>query len=160
MFHVLKTAESGGESLLVDGFNCAQILKQQYPLDFDILTKLKVEFNFLKEGSYDLRYKGSIIELDELENFVQIRFNPYHKVNLDHLSYNDICNYYRALRNFSTIIQDKSNENWIALTDNQILIFDNFRLLHGRAAFTGHRTLITVYLSRDDYLSKANVLGV
>lgn len=146
--------------MLVDGFYCAQQLKQHYPDDFEVLSKLKVEFNFFKEGVYDLRYQSPIIELDKSGNFVQIRFNPYHKVNLDHLSYDDICHYYKAIRNFTKIIQDKSNENWISLRQDQVLLFDNFRVLHGRAAFTGHRTLITVYLSRDDYLSKANVLGI
>lgn len=41
-----------------------------------------------------------------------------------------------------------------------MLMFDNFRLMHGRSAFKGNRALVTAYLSRDDWLSKASVLNV
>ncbi|CAF0766806.1 unnamed protein product [Brachionus calyciflorus] len=159
MFHVITPAKVGGESLLVDGFYCAELLRQNHPEDFDLLTKLSVEFNFLKEGAYDFRFKSPVIELDlNGKDLKQIRFNPYHKINLDHLSYQDITGFYKAMRKFTQIIQNKSNELWIGLREDQVLLFDNFRLLHGRASFKGNRKLITVYLSRDDWLSKLNVL--
>ena len=66
-------------------------------------------------------------------------------------------NYYRAIKNFIKIIRDTSNECWINLKEDQVLIFDNFRLMHGRSEIDGFRTLVTAYLSRDDYLSKLAV---
>lgn len=79
-------------------------------------------------------------------------------MNLTHLSHDEIGRYYKAIKNLAKIIENKQNELWIGLKPSQILIFDNFRLLHGRSGFKGHRELITSYISRDDWLSKSEVL--
>ncbi len=148
----------GGESLLVDGFNCAQELKRAHREDYDFLTSTKIESQFYKKGSSNLKHLDHVIKLNPLSGELsQIRFNPYHKINLNHLSYDQIGQYYRAVKNFARIVQDASNEHWIGLRPDQVLVFDNFRLLHGRSAFKGHRILVTSYLSRDDWLSKAEV---
>lgn len=159
VFHVINKAATGGESLLIDGFYCAEQLRQNYPKDFEFLTKNKVESQFYKKGSTNLKYLDQVIKLNPINGELeQIRFNPYHKVNLTHLSYDEIKQYYRAIKNLTKIVRDTNNEYWIGLNPDQILLFDNFRLLHGRSAFTGARTLVTAYLSRDDWLSKAEVL--
>ena len=41
-----------------------------------------------------------------------------------------------------------------------MIIFDNFRMLHGRSEFVGNRTLVTSYMSQDEWISKAHILGV
>ncbi len=68
--------------------------------------------------------------------------------------------FYRAVREFVKILDDPKNCTWISLKQNQIVIFDNFRLLHGRAEFSGDRTLITTYMPRDEWLSKARLMKV
>lgn len=68
--------------------------------------------------------------------------------------------FYRALENFSKIVQSEENEIWLSLRQDQVLILDNFRLLHGRSSVNGNRTLVSVYLSRDDYLSKLKVYDI
>jgi trimethyllysine dioxygenase len=65
--------------------------------------------------------------------------------------------YYSAIKKFSKVLRDPNNEYWIDLNEDQVLIFDNFRLLHGRSQIKGNRTLVTAYLSRDDYQSKLSV---
>ena len=56
------------------------------------------------------------------------------------------------MQNFTRILQDPLNEIYIGLKPNQVLIFDNHRLLHGRSAFKGkNRVLISAYISRDDW---------
>lgn len=72
----------------------------------------------------------------------------------------NMLKFYRALENFTRIVQDEENEIWLSLRQDQVLIFDNFRLLHGRSNVNGPRTLIQVYLSRDDYLSKLKVFNI
>lgn len=74
MFHVIKRPEQGGESLLVDGFYCAEKLRKEFREDFDTLTRLKVESQFFKEGSFDLKYVDSVIKLNQVSgNLRQIR---------------------------------------------------------------------------------------
>ena len=68
--------------------------------------------------------------------------------------------FHEALKKFIKILDDTDNHILIGLKPNQILIFDNFRLMHGRAAFKGDRKLITTYMPRDEWLSKAKVLNV
>lgn len=42
----------------------------------------------------------------------------------------------------------------------QVLFVDNWRVLHGREAFTGYRQLCGCYLTRDDVLNTARLLGL
>ena len=80
-------------------------------------------------------------------------------MNLNHLESDQILDFYRALKEFTNIIEDKSNHIWIGLKPDQVIIFDNFRLLHGRSSFQGDRQLITTYMPRDEWRSKAFLLG-
>ena len=66
--------------------------------------------------------------------------------------------FYQAVKEFIMIMEDKKNCVWIGLEQNQVVIFDNFRLLHGRSEFKGNRTLITTYMPRDEWLSKARLM--
>lgn len=68
--------------------------------------------------------------------------------------------FHEAMKEFIKLLDDSSNHILIGLKPNQILIFDNFRLMHGRAAFKGNRQLITTYMPRDEWLSKAKCLNV
>lgn len=42
----------------------------------------------------------------------------------------------------------------------KVLLTDNWRLMHGRAAFSGRRIMGGCYLDNDDFNSKALVLGI
>ncbi len=39
------------------------------------------------------------------------------------------------------------------------MLFDNWRVLHGRLAYTGHRHLCGGYVNREDYLSRRRMLA-
>ena len=80
-------------------------------------------------------------------------------MNVSHLEAEEIVEFYRALTKFIQIIDDEKNRTWIPLQQNQVLIFDNFRLLHGRSEFKGNRSLITTYMPRDEWLSKAYLMN-
>lgn len=42
----------------------------------------------------------------------------------------------------------------------QVIFIDNWRVMHGREAFTGMRQLCGCYLTRDDVLSAARCFGL
>lgn len=80
---------------------------------------------------------------------------------VNHLKNKDeILNFYKALKVFVAQIEDPTNQLWLSLEANQVIIFDNFRMLHGRSEFVGNRTLVTSYMSQDEWISKAHILGV
>ena len=93
--------------------------------------------------------------------FIIFRYNPIYNIKVNHLDKDTIYKFYRAMQNFTKIIQDPENIYWIGLKPNQVLIFDNYRLLHGRSAIKGYnRVLISAYISRDDWLLSCSKLNV
>lgn len=81
-------------------------------------------------------------------------------MNLNHLNKEQMEKFYKAMQNLVKIIQNPKNEHWIGLKTDQVLVFDNFRLLHGRSAINGKRTLVTAYCSRDDWVLKCSQLDI
>ena len=67
--------------------------------------------------------------------------------------------YYEALRVLSKHVEAPESEFWLKLRPGSVLFIDNWRVMHGRSAFTGKRMMTGCYLPRDDWLSKARVLG-
>lgn len=67
----------------------------------------------------------------------------------------DMLKYYKALRDLTTEIKKPANEWWIKLTPGTVCIFDNWRVLHGRALYTGRRRLVGCYVSRTHFTSVA-----
>jgi trimethyllysine dioxygenase len=65
LFHVIrKPADGGGKSLLVDGFYCANKLKQLEPNDFEFLSQTKIEMISYKEDSCHFRHFAPVIKTD------------------------------------------------------------------------------------------------
>ncbi|EYC13685.1 hypothetical protein Y032_0043g864 [Ancylostoma ceylanicum] len=78
VFHCLHPAVEGGDTVLVDGFNCARQLKEENPNAFEILSRRKIEHHYVEVGDTDgglfsTSREKSVIELDLHGNLVQIR---------------------------------------------------------------------------------------
>ena len=88
----------GGNSTLVDGFQVAKDLKVHHPDAFKILTETNIFYRFTDQDTV-LENTGTTIELDDEENFVQIRFSN----RLDLVPYQSpdkLAKYYEAKRIF------------------------------------------------------------
>lgn len=73
--------------------------------------------------------------------------------------------FYEAIRRWDEILRRKENEYWMQLVPGKVLsmvpfptcvnvVFDNWRVLHGRNAFTGERRMCGAYISRDAFRSR------
>ena len=67
--------------------------------------------------------------------------------------------FYRSLTAFAKIIKRPNMVQEVALRPGQVLFVDNWRVLHGRRSFDGKRVVSGCYLPRDDWRSKARLLG-
>ena len=150
LLHCIKNEVSGGFSTLVDGFKVATHLKKNNPNYFKILTKVKVKFKFTDKDVV-LENKGELIEIDEQDNFKQIRFST----RLDYvpiLEKKQLDLYYKARKEISDLYNSEKFKIEFKLIPGDILMMDNHRLLHGRTAYDtneGKRFLQGCYIDHD-----------
>ncbi|KAI0491100.1 hypothetical protein F4859DRAFT_520662 [Xylaria cf. heliscus] len=166
-FHLLSHTDSGppkgsgaglgGQSLLVDGFYAAKIMKEEAPVLFDVLTAVGVTSH--ASGNKGITIVPDklypVIELDLEGNAVhRIRWNNDDRGMLPIGGKYSVTQWYEAARKWNEILRRKELEYWFQLEPGKVLIFDNWRALHGRSAFTGRRRICGGYINRDDFISR------
>ncbi|KAG9588191.1 Trimethyllysine dioxygenase, partial [Aureobasidium melanogenum] len=157
MFHMLShTDGSGGESLLVDGFAAARQLYAEDKEAYRILSTVGIWAH--ASGNEDVSIQPyvciPVLSHDPvLGHLVQVRWNNSDRAAIEAPS-DMIDKWYEATRKFNGILNDPQNQYWTQLEPGMPLIFDNWRVLHGRSVFTGKRRMAGGYINRDDFISK------
>lgn len=62
--------------------------------------------------------------------------------------------WYQAAGEWARLLKRRELEIWSQLVPGRPVIFDNWRMLHGRRAFTGKRRMCGGYINRDDWVSR------
>lgn len=169
-FHLLSHTEGeGGASLLVDGFKVADELHRTDKEAYHILSTVNVHAHASgNEGISIQPYRGfPVLEHDPATgDLLRVRWNSSDRASIE-LPIEEVETWYDAARKFDALLTKKENEYWEQLTPGRVLVFDNWRVLHGRSSFTGKRRICGGYINRDDWMSRfkmdkwgqASVLG-
>lgn len=162
VFHFTEVAEDGGESVLVDGMSVLEQLQADVPEAgpspaVAILASQAVPARYVEPG-VDLRAQRPALRLDDDGRLVQITFNNYDRAPL-WLPPAEMDAFYAAYSALRDRIVDPGNHLRLRLGRGEALLFDNWRILHGRTAFTGSRTFHGGYLRRDEVLSRHRTLS-
>lgn len=163
-FHLLShTDGSGGESLLVDGFHAASILKKEDPIAYNTLSNFPISWHASGNEGITITpcKRFPVFEHgDSVQGFVpammRIRWNNDDRgvVQLKENDSGGAMKWYGAARTWNAILKRPEMEYWSQLKPGRPLIFDNWRVLHGRSAFTGKRRICGAYINRDDWISR------
>ncbi|KAJ9151572.1 Trimethyllysine dioxygenase [Coniochaeta hoffmannii] len=146
----------GGASLLVDGFAVADDLKRNHPHLYKILAKVRLPWHASGNKGItiapDKRYP--VLELDQdTGELHRIRWNNDDRGVVPWDDEYSPEQWYEAARVWDATLRSHF-QCWIQLEPGRVLIFDNWRVLHGRSAFTGIRRICGAYINRDDYISR------
>ncbi|CAG01566.1 unnamed protein product, partial [Tetraodon nigroviridis] len=164
VFHCLKHEGTGGRTLLVDGFYAAEKLRQRAPENFELLTKVPITHKYIEKSKTHQNHIagiGPVLSVYPWNNEVyQIRYNNYDRAAINTIPHDLVQRWYAAHRDLTTELRRPENELWVKLTPGRVIFIDNWRVLHGREAFTGMRQLCGCYLTRDDVLSAARCFGL
>ena len=150
ILHCIENEVSGGLSTLVDGFTVTEQLKKDFPDYYKILTEIKVRFQFVDQ-SIILEDWAQMIQLDEQGEFKQVRFSP----RLDFVPLMDKAKldlYYTARKKISELYNSDNFRIEFKLQPGDLLMMDNYRLLHGRTTYNaneGNRFLQGCYIDYD-----------
>jgi trimethyllysine dioxygenase len=165
MFHLLShTDGDGGASLLVDGFKAASILRKESESAFSILSRTPVswhasgnegititpakKFPVLNLGSNPFGAIRGITPDESGQELLQVRWNNDDRGLIDLNKPDDkeaAERWYVAARKFDEILKREELHYWAQLEPGRPLIFDNWRVLHGRSAFRGKRRMCGGY---------------
>lgn len=140
LLHILKQATEGGENLFVDGLNIVRQLNQE---DIDLLSTTPVNF-VNKTQSVHYRCVKPILVFDLLNHFQEIHFNKDKTIFPVHLS----NKFYYAYKRLEELLEDPRNCDYsYVIPENNIVIFNNLRIIHGRKSFTDpNRSYLICYI--------------
>ena len=146
----IENEVTGGLSTLVDGYTVSEKLKYDFPDYYKILTEVKIRFQFIDQ-TIVLEDWAEMIKLDESGNFKQVRFSP----RLDFVPLIDkekLELFYSARKKLSELYNSENYKIEFKLLPGDLLMMDNYRLLHGRTKYDaseGNRFLQGCYIDYD-----------
>jgi trimethyllysine dioxygenase len=157
MLHCLYFDGTGGESTMVDGFKIADVLRSAEPELFDTLSSVAIPGQYIGDGAH-LMAARPVFRHDHTGTLVQVSYN-----NSDRAPFllppDEMTELYAALRAFDHLANRESMQWRHVLRPGEALLFDNWRVLHGRHAYTGTRTMCGAYLNHEDFESRLRTTG-
>lgn len=133
LFHLLSHTEAakdqtparGGESLLVDGFFAAKILREVYPDAYRVLSSARVPTHSAGDDMTLIRPLQSagypILEHDELTGeLIRVRYNNDDR-SVVQMRDEDVLPFYDALNKWHGILTHSDSEYWSQLTPGTAL---------------------------------------
>ena len=150
ILHCIQNDVTGGLSTLVDGYTVSEKLKKNFPDYYKILTEIKIRFQFIDQNVI-LEDWAEMIQIDENNEFKQVRFSP----RLDFvplIEKKKLDLYYSARKKISELYNSDKYKIEFKLQPGDLLMMDNYRLLHGRTTYNvneGNRFLQGCYIDYD-----------
>ena len=154
--HCLAFDGEGAFNVFADGFRVAERLQSDAPEAFRLLGEVEVPGEYLGDGVH-LLARHAVLGLEPggalrrvcFNNFDRAPFRPQPEVTEA---------FYAALRRFHALLSEEAFHLRLQLGPGLAVLFDNWRVLHARTGFTGHRHMAGFYLNREDLESRLRLL--
>jgi gamma-butyrobetaine dioxygenase len=152
--HCRANSVDGGMSIYADGVAVANDFRHRDPEGFKLLSELSIPF-YCEHDTYDMRSRQTVIELDQHGEVSGLTISQ-HMLDIIDLPQDTLDTYYPAFCRFGKMLQeDKYMMNFL-MKAGECMVFDNHRIVHGRAAYTassGERYLRGTYTDRAEMRS-------
>ncbi len=127
-------------SLFVDAFAAAETLRATHSADFSRLVTTPVPFQYINDARH-LHYARPSITLDPSGGILEPRvtavsYSPPFQAPLPR---NTPQEFYDALARFAALVEAPAAVYAHQLSEGEVVVFDNRRLLHARTAFETRR---------------------
>jgi gamma-butyrobetaine dioxygenase len=157
--HCIENTTTGGQGIYLDGFRVAEILRDEQPEHFAVLTTVPWRWANRSKVS-DYRWSSTPIVVDGRGVVTEVRVGNWLRAPL-HADFDRVEAAYAAYRAlFEVTLRDDLTvrTSW---SPGDLLAFDNRRILHGRDAYregAGVRFLRGCYGERDELNSRIRIL--
>lgn len=94
------------------------------------------------------------------QHLIQVRINGYDRACHSGMSLETQLGFYKHFSELLKLVKHDKYVKKVSLKPGQVLIVNNWRVLHGRTAFNGHRIMSGCYINDNDFKSKCRTLGI
>jgi gamma-butyrobetaine dioxygenase len=157
--HCLVNETEGGDNILVDGFRIAELLREESPEDYEILTTVPWDWANRSKTS-DYRWRSPLLVTERDGSLREVRVGNWLRAPLD-LPFDKVEAAYAAYRRLFEMTYRSDLQVRFRLDAGDVMAFDNRRALHARSEFTdqsGRRHLRGCYTERDELHSRLRML--
>lgn len=157
--HMRRNSVEGGRNLFGDGVAAANDFRTLDPEGFRLLSSVDVPF-YCEHDTYDMRAYQRVIELDPHGAVSGLTISQ-HMLDLIDLPQSLLDDYYPAFCRFGKLLQSDKYLMRFTLKAGECAVFDNHRIVHGRAAYSatsGERYLRGCYTDRAEMRSSYRAL--
>lgn len=157
--HCRANSVEGGRNLFGDGVAVANDFRSRDPEGFKLLSEIDIPF-YCEHDSYDMRSRQRVIELDAHGEVSGLTISQ-HMLDLIDLPQQLLDTYYPAFCRFGRMLQEEKYVMRFTLNAGECIVFDNHRIVHGRAGYTassGDRYLRGCYTDRAEMRSTYRAL--
>lgn len=159
LFHCLRPARSGGETVLADGLRFAAVLEREAPEAYRVLTEVAIAAHYV-DAAQGIRIvtRRPLFRLDASGAVAQVSFSNFNRAPFllppaQHEAF------YAALARFAGLCADERRQYRRLLLPGSLLVLDNWRVLHGRTAFAGdERHIVGTYFNKEDVEARLRFL--
>jgi alpha-ketoglutarate-dependent taurine dioxygenase len=138
----IRAADEGGDSSVVDAKAAAAHLASVDRRAWDLLTTVPVTFHRKQRGFEQVFVSPILVQTPER---FHVRYS-YFTMAPYRLAFEHMEEWYRAYDRFARLVRNPQHQFRFALRPGDLLIYDNHRMLHARAAFRGPRWVRGIYL--------------
>ena len=141
------------------GFAAAEMFAARDPDSARLLASLDVPCRYVEPG-VSLRAERPVLRCDQAGRLVQLSINAYDREPFLLADAHEWDRFAEAYDGLHAVLADESR--WLRLDwqPGRLLVFDNWRVLHGRGSFTGSRRFLGCYLNHEDLESAWRVHGI
>lgn len=157
--HMRQNSVKGGLNLFGDGVAAANDFRDAHPEDFRLLAETDIPF-YCEHDDYDMRSYQRVIELDHHGAVAGLTISQ-HMLDMIDLPQAELDAYYPAFCRFGRFLQRDKYIMKFTLQAGECIVFDNHRIVHGRAAYSatsGERYLRGTYADRAEMRSSYRAL--
>jgi len=159
---IVQHEGKGGETMLCDGFHCAQLLKESHPEWYHLLSTTCTSWRDVGQD---------YIQFDKITQkpfLIHDHFGKLQRVNWSHFARDshldcdleNVEELYKAMRAFDDIMNDQKNHIRLKMQPGDMVTVKNMRILHGRSELEGGvsgRHLQCGYMDWDEIRSTIRV---
>ena len=159
IFQCVENTVDGGESFWVDGFRIAEIMRENYPVEFELLSSMPWEQASRSKGTH-YRWNAPVFDLDRQGHIAAVRDTTWLREPLC-ADFETVPKLFKAYRNFARLKAARDNQVERKLAEGDVAFVDNRRVMHGRRAFdpsSGLRHIRTCYAEREELLSSIRMI--